>query len=286
MRWLTFNKVYLALLVIAAISALVVPKPISRQAQGQLETVLGLVNRPVRFAANAVHTRLNPQRPDLERPANAARTYLEIAEENRELRIELANLMQQLKRLQAINDDREAIGSLRPYCRPLRVDGADSALRRSLVVKGDLKGLRAGMAVLYPGGLAGRLDRVGWGGAAQVQLVTDKSSRMTARFGRWTAARNATAFQEIGGFTTLLEGDGKASMVARTVEMKQVRENGLKVGDWAILADSDYPAALQGYRIGQVVKISPSRSTPLYAEVTVEPQVNLLMLAEVMVLVR
>lgn len=283
MQWFTFNKVYIALLAIALVSVLILPKRLSKQAQGQFQIVFAPLTWPIRQSAESLRRRLEPEAADPESQGGTSRSYRQIAGENRELHLQIANLTAQIQRLQAINADREALGALRPLCRPMRVVGSDSGLRHSLSLQGDIQSLRAGMAVVYAGGLAGRLDRVGWGGGAQAQLVTDRTFRMTGRFGRLIPGGHG--FQELGSFTTLLEGDGKGALIARTVETRLVRDTGLALGDWAVVADNDYPPVLQGYRIGIVTGITPSRYTPQYTEITVKPQVNLLFLPEVMVLV-
>jgi cell shape-determining protein MreC len=284
MRQLTFNKVYIGLLTIALISALVVPKPISSSATAGLARFFAPVSWSVRLVIGPVYRRLHPEPLDIESPTGVPRTYQQIAQENRELRVALANMTEENRRLQEINGQREALGPLKQYARMMRVVGTDTSQRRSLSLQGNIEGLRAGMAVLYIGGLVGKLDRIGWAGGAQVQLVTDRGFRIGARFGRIIAGE--ARYQPIGEFACVVSGNGRSGMVARNVQMKALSEAGLVVGDWAVVADADFPAGLQGYRIGQVTAIRPSRSSPLFAEIDLKTQENLELLPEVMVLVR
>lgn len=287
MAWITFNRIYIGLIIMAVVSAMVVPKPFFDKGRAQIQRIFTPVTYPLHSLAAIATRRMQPPLTDIEQPAASQRTYSEIAQENRELRLEVAALAAQLRKLQEINAERERIGPIRELCLPLRVTGSDSGYRKALTVQGSIEGMRAGMAVLYPGGLVGRLDRVGWSGGAQVQLITDRGFRITARFGRFgTAADGTTRYERIGEVATLFEGDGRNGMVCRILSMKQVRDLGLRVGDWAVVADNDYPRDLQGYRLGIISAIQPSRAGLEVAEIYLRPQEDLLTLREVMVLVK
>lgn len=284
MAWITFNRVYAGLLIVAVVSAMIVPKPFSDKARAQIQRIFMPITYPIHTVASVVSRRISPQPVEVERSGGGPRTYQEIADENRDLRVEVANLTAQLRALQEVNAERELVGPLREFCRPLRVTGNDTGMRRALLVQGPVQGMRAGMAALYPGGMVGKLDRVGWSGGAQVQLITDRGFRITASFGRFP--ENSRHFQELGSLRTLFEGDGRNGLVCGILSMKQVRDAGLKEGDWAVVADSDYPTALQGYRLGLVKAIETSREGLEVARITVRPQEDLLTLREVMVLVK
>jgi rod shape-determining protein MreC len=119
-----------------------------------------------------------------------------------------------------------------------------------------------------------------------VQLVTDRASRVGVRFGRFVGTEGARQFANLGQFTCVAEGDGKAGMVAKNVKMEDVKGAGLKEGDWAVVADTEFPAVLQGYRVGRIASIRPSRASLQHAEITLQPEGDLSTLPEVMVLVR
>ena len=286
MAWITFNRIYAGLIIVAVISAMILPKPFSDKARAQIQRAFMPITYPIHTVASAVARQISPQQAQVERPGGGPRSYQEIDQENRDLRIEVAHLTAQLRTLQELNADRAAIGPIRDHCRPLQVDGMDPGMGRALTLRGSVSGMQAGMAVLHSSGMVGKLDRVGWSGGAQVQLVIDRGFRITVRFGRFAGAETPGRFTEVGSFTTLAEGDGKHGMVCRILAMKKVTDAGLNAGDWAVVADSDYPPILQGYKIGQVTSIEPSRSTPAVAEITIRPQENLLTLREVMVLVQ
>ncbi len=283
MQWFTFNKIYAAMIVLAIVSALVLPKTVSDRTRAQIQSVFAPISGPVRIAAAFVHGRVAPREVDTESVPGASRSYQQIADENQALRLEFVHLSEQFRKLQQINADRQALGALRESCRPMRVSGTDSSLRRSLLLSGSVEGLKPGMAVLYGGGLAGRLDRVGWSGGASVQLITDGAFRITARFGRLATKDGQPSFTPLGETTTLLEGDNARAMATRTITMKDAEQIGVQAGDWAVIADDDYPEVLQGYRIGHVVSVKPARA-PGFAEILVKPVGNLSALTEVMVL--
>lgn len=295
MRWVTFNKMYIALLVAALMSALVVPKRVTDQGRAQAQALFAPVSYPVRVVAGGVYRRMNPAPLDVENPTGKPRTYQQVIDENRDLRMQVARMTERLRQLEELNADREAMGALRELCRPMKVDGADVANdRKSLSLKGDVKGLRPGMAVLYKGGLAGKIDRVGWSGGAQVQLVTDRGFKILAKFGRLEYVGDETKFRIVSEQKVLLEGNGSKGMVSRgegdgmvvrNLSQKDLEEMGVQTGDWALIADDEYGPAAQGYRIGQVQVVKPAKAAK-FVELGVLPQVDPSKLQEVMVLTR
>jgi hypothetical protein len=76
-------------------------------------------------------------------------------------------------------------------------------------------------------------------------------------------------------------------MIVANLHMSDVEQSGLKAGDWMTLADQDgWPAILQGMKLGRVQSIRPLLAQPLFAEIVVKPDVDLMKLKEVMVLVK
>ena len=58
---------------------------------------------------------------------------------------------------------------------------------------------------------------------------------------------------------------------------------GLKVGDYVILIEPDWPPYLQGWHLGRIASIGVRSDHPLFAQIMVEPPQNLLLLNEVMI---
>jgi hypothetical protein len=82
----------------------------------------------------------------------------------------------------------------------------------------------------------------------------------------------------------LAEGTGDGAMIIRNVAVKQIEKIGVRPDDWVVLSDrTDWPMALDGYRVGLVRSIVPSRS-PGFAEVRLLPVQSLVALREVMVM--
>jgi hypothetical protein len=68
--------------------------------------------------------------------------------------------------------------------------------------------------------------------------------------------------------------------------MKRDQAQLLRVNDWLLLDDDspDWPAAVQGQLIGRVIDAPiPSRQSPGFAEVRLEPAVRLMQLRELMI---
>lgn len=281
MRSLQFSYVFVVLMGIALLSAFLLPKVHSDSLRATVETAF--LTRPVHAVARGVAASFEgTPKADIEAPPGVTRTYRELAEENRALRVAVAHLAVQLGELKEMNAERAALGSLKQYCRPMRVTGSDSTLRRSLILQGDMRGLRAGMPVIHASGLIGKLDRVGWSGVAQVQLVSDRGFRATARFVRIVNGRPII----LGNLAGVVEGDGREGMLIRNLPLRDVSEGKLAAGDFAVLGDTEYPQPLQGYRIGEIVSLLPSRNYPLFAEITIRPMTAFQKLQEVMVFSR
>jgi cell shape-determining protein MreC len=145
----------------------------------------------------------------------------------------------------------------------------------SLMITGtSFNNITVGMPVLYQGGIAGKISRVGAGGA-QVMLVTDRRFAVEATF----RTDRADITEPI-----LIHGAGEDLMTAR-ITQKMADQMAVKVDDWAILKDRDWDPALSGYHIGYVSKISPSRD-PGFVEIQLRADQRLKHLSEVMVMNR
>lgn len=203
--------------------------------------------------------------------------------ENQKLMIQLASMKAQLDRMIERENDRERLGDVAKLCVTYGISGTDSGFRDSLILSGtSFSGLRDKMAVIYPGGLVGRLSAVGIGGA-RITLITDVSSKLVANFTRPVRNDDGTI-----GFTQpriepkLVEGRGNGVMTAR-VTQKEMTDAGLIKDDWVVLNDSDWPRMLKSYRVGYIEKIAPTHD-PGFFEVTIRPDQDLKLLSEVNVL--
>jgi hypothetical protein len=66
--------------------------------------------------------------------------------------------------------------------------------------------------------------------------------------------------------------------------MEQVKDLGIAENDMIVLDDKDWPPNLLGYRLGKIKYIRQQPAAPLYADIRIEPSVDLLRLREVMIL--
>jgi hypothetical protein len=283
MSALKFNHVFCSLLGLCILTAFVInPKYTDR-----VRNVQGLfapVALPTRALASRLHARFARDDDESDRRAAA-----ELREENTRLRAALFNVTGRLDEINRINADRGAVGKVRELCTPVRVIGTDGGSGEGLALPA-LESLAAGMPVLYGAGLAGRIQRGGAAGA-QVQLVTDRGFRATARFvclvkqpdGSFHAvSRHASPALAQGGGRDPATGKGCILVTSFPLnDAQQVQE-----GDELVLDDPDWPPSVQWRSLGRVVGKSPRRDAPLFAEIRVQPARNLKELREVMVLTK
>jgi cell shape-determining protein MreC len=138
-----------------------------------------------------------------------------------------------------------------------------------------------------PCDLIGKVVHSGPAGA-QVRLVTDPGFRLTARIARYvTEPDGRLTLTRIGQLHPLVQGMGKNTMAIQSnISMQEVKDNDLRKDDLVLLDDHDWPANLQGFEVGRIVSITRQPSTPLLADIRIEPQANLMRLTEVMVMVK
>jgi hypothetical protein len=129
----------------------------------------------------------------------------------------------------------------------------------------------------------------------QVRLVTDKQSRIQARFGTFRTVEPETTkpgtrpaapesrFVYYKLDARLVEGQGGGRMICRNLAIADVRREGLKPGDWAVVDDPEWPQ-LHDRRIGIVKEIRTSDH--MMAEIEIRPERDLLRLREVMVMTK
>jgi cell shape-determining protein MreC len=171
-----------------------------------------------------------------------------------------------------------------PLCTPAPVVGGDAGSRDSISIQ-STDAVQTGMFALCSAGVVGRIDRVGMTGGAQVRLITDPGFAVTGCFGRFAPnEKGEPAFNSLNTPPPLVQGAGRGAMVIRRMDFDSIKD--VKVGDWLIVKDLEWPQNLQGYRLGRVTSIDRSTSSPLFAEIQVRPVTNLMQLREVMVMNR
>jgi cell shape-determining protein MreC len=264
----------------------------------QLQGLFAPASRPVRALAGWVFNRVHRQVVVDDLSPEVPRAAATVYEENHQLLTELASLQIKFDQLSQLNADRQSVGDIRPFCKPATVTGAEvSGLREALTLSvGFSSAALQGRPVIrgnpsqspLPCDLVGRIVRSGPAGA-QVRLVTDPGFSLTARIGRYVIQPDGhlkmTYDQQIH---PLVQGIGNNQMAIRsTLSMQQVRDGNIQKGDLVVLDDhEDWPLNIQGFSVGRIVSIHPQQNAPLFADVRIEPQTNLMRLTEVMVMVR
>ncbi len=266
---------------IAAISAFVIPARITDRAVPQLQVLLTPISAPVRSIAGAISSRVAPVEVADARPDEVIRRQNDaLAQEN-------VKLLHDVDDLRRINGEREKVGNIRDLCTPVPVVGTDSGRGDSLAVRGSsLDGLRDGMFVLFENDIVGTLQRSGIGGG-QVKLVTSTGFKATAYFGAFRDDdQGKPHFVRLNRQPVLVQGAGASGMICQMMTMDEVKQSQLRPGDWAVLEDMDWPAKLQGRRIGKVSEVRQRKDAALFAEIHIKPASDLQRLREVMVLTR
>lgn len=287
MSRLRFIHVYGILMALGAVSALVIGMDGGR-VRGHIQGIYKPVSMPVRWVAGKIAGRWGTDRAVDEGAAGERpRSAGELIAENQQLKVEVANLAAQLSALNELNADRRQVGRVLPLCSPFKVVGADPGGRESIsLAGGSTDGIRWGQAALYAGGIAGRVSRAGIGGS-QVQLVTDEGFRATGSFARYVKdQKGAVVFQALSAPAVLVQGVGNGAMRIRMLSMREVKSAALEVGDWVVLNDADWPAILQGYRLGRISSIRELSEQPQFADIRVQPYSDLIALREVMVMTK
>jgi cell shape-determining protein MreC len=281
MRRLRFNQVFTVLVLLCLLSAFVLPQ--KSQSWSNVQAVFAPVSVPAgHLAARLIGTVHSNATAD-------PRSDADIRTENQQLKVEISQLEGQLQALSKIAAERRQLGSLLNYCVSAQVIGSDSDDRQALnLQQSDPPALSAGQAVVCPLGLVGRIQSAAPTGA-KVLLITDKGARpVSVSFGRMVRQDNgAYGFNRLTADRTLIYGHGDNQLVAtQGLSLAAVKSADLHVGDWAVLDDSDYPLSLAGLCVGQVTAISPSITSPLYADIVLRPATNLLELQEVLVVTK
>jgi len=277
---LKFEHIFATLLALCVVTAFVLPSKYANRAHPQVAVLFAPVSMPAGAIARKAHDALSPD------PTTDVRQDQDIRRENEMLRETLARMTEQLKDLQARNDERSKIGPLREFCTPFAVIGGDPGPRESLQLRASsLQGLSDGMAALYTFGLVGRVQRAGIAGA-QVQLITDSGFRVRVSAKRIQPANGEMAAVPRQRFLRIAEGIGHNRMIIPRVTMEEVAAAGLRPGDVLVLDDPDWPPILKGTQIGQIKSIEKSKTHPGFADIHAEPPQVLLRLREVLVLTK
>ena len=272
-----FKHVYAGLLAASLAAALLLPAETGARLRGITAGLFRPVAGTAHAGAGAV-AGFGGERPD---PSAAKKSAGELRDENRRLRIEVANLAGRLDAMAALARERERLGPVAQLCRPSRVVGTAPGVGDGLRIAGRFA---AGLPVLYSGGVAGRTDAPG-----AVRLVTDDGFKFEAAFARYAPASEgdggAARFQPLATPPPVVRGAGGGKMLVDRMYAEDLQKAGVRPGDWVVLSDPDWPAELRNYRVGTVARLDPLPASPGFVRVTIDPPQDLAALREVMVFV-
>lgn len=275
MSHVKFNHVFAVLLLLSVLSAFVIPKKTSG-VRAHVQGVFYPVAKPARMLGSAL--RGQDDRLDDTRPA------AEIVAENERLKNSLANLTAQIALLQSRVAEGEQLGHVAEHTARVAVMGSDPQARDSLSVVGRFDVTLLNRPALYPYGLVGRFERAGLSGA-QVRLITDRSFGATARFGSFVNdGAGGALFQANPEFQPYVEGAGNGVMMIKNLEFERVTRANIAKGAWVAIEDKEFPPLLTHQKLGRVVSVTKRADAPLFADIEVRPEWNLMALTQVWVL--
>ncbi len=284
MRSLRFNHVYFVLLLFCGLVS-IIPTRFTEPVRAQFQNVYAPVSRPADSFAQWLVTRFHRTRTADPASPDAPRSDEDIRQENLELRQMVASLTAQVQKLQEVEAQHAKLGKLRDLCTSYSVTAGDSGSAETLLIGGtNLDGLKAQMPAIYPGGLAGWLMNPGLTGS-RVRLITDRGFRqMTGVFARFVKRPDGhVEFDRIPTDPQLVIGEGNNRLLIEAMPQSMAEQ--IHVNDWLLLDDTeDWPASVQGQPLGRVTDVpQPSRRSPGFDEIHLEPAVRLMNLHELMI---
>jgi rod shape-determining protein MreC len=279
MSGVRFNQVFFGLMALSFLCAFVLPPKLTDIGRTQFSALLIPLSRPSYRLANAIRNHFQPPQAQDTRPVET------IEQENVALKQQIQRLSSEIEQLRRRAGERESLGNLESLCERFSVTGADGDNREGLTIGGILGDVRINQPVLSSGTVVdviGRINREG-SVAAHVQLVTDAGFTVTGHFVSYSLASGA---QENGDLLAIARGHGGGAMEIDNLFMEDVRKAHVQMGDWVVLRDETWPAAVQGVRIGRVASIEPLNKENLFAEIKLAPETSLMYLNDVWVMTR
>jgi cell shape-determining protein MreC len=279
------NHGFLFMMGAALLASFVVP---AEKLQGKFDRLYTPIAYPVRRLAHGVWERTSepekmPSARDDKRGADKLRDEIET------LKFQLVQKDLAIAELQRQLNDFNSIGkTLSQLCRSVKVTGGDAGSQQVLILNVNLiDSFVTGMPVIYPHGLVGRIEVVGVG-AARVRLVTDKGfPQMRGQFVRYM--QDAGEFKHLPLPMKAVAGRGDGRMEIQQYKASELtsvdKKFKLAVGDWIVLNDKDWPAPVQGIKLGEIEAITDQKN-PLFVTITIRPDADLMKLQEVMVMVK
>jgi cell shape-determining protein MreC len=285
-----FSPPLLLMMALATLGALFLPPTAGESLRAFTGALFLPISSPVRQIAGNVDGRVVKPIASPSREKDGARTNAQLIDEIETLRYQVAFLDDKAKNLDKQLKEFGQIDAKLPV-RHVQVIGGDPGTQQVLFLQlANSDGLAHNTPVFYPKGnemgLAGRLEIIGLG-AARVRLVTDKGSAITCGFRRYQ--KDSGKFDALPQSAKTAEGLGNGRMMIaamkKTEALPRKEDSHLTVGDWIVVVDKDLGAAAQEKKIGEIESINTGKN-PLFVDIIVRPDVDLMKLREVLVPVK
>jgi hypothetical protein len=277
MSTLKSNHIFLALLSASFLCAFVLPAHLTNSLRGSAAGLFNPLSAPVRRLAISVDEHF------AQHTAATTSDASTLLAENDELRQDVVRLQAEVQRLQKLEGERQNLGDLKTQCLRIPVAASDAGGRDALILtRQSAVQLHENDPAIYAGGLAGRVESAG--NAARVRLITDDGFAVTGAFVRFVEDGGSMKKVELPGPAPLVRGmgDGKLAVVGMT--FADCLRSGLAKGDWVVLDDPLWPPSIRGERLGRVISVGPMRSAPLFADIHLATESDLMHLSDVWVL--
>lgn len=282
-----FNASLLFMMAVAAVSAFAMPPNFGDSFRNSATTLFLPVTSTVRQVAWLLNKRLVPPRGTAVAENGGGNGYAQLRDENENLKYRVSFLKTENERLQRQLNDISQLDIKDPV-RIIPVIGGDPGSQQVLSLQlASGEGVIPNMPVMYPYGLVGKLEIVGLG-TARVRLITDNTSRITGEFVRYQ--KDTIDFTHLPQSPKTVEGTGNGKMVIKAFKAEELTppkqpDLKLQVGDWVVVKDKDLPPQAQGRKLGEIESIVEGRN-PMFVQIVIRPQTDLMKLREVMVMVR
>jgi hypothetical protein len=259
----------------AFLCAFVLPARLTDSARLHTAGIFSPVSYPLRRLAETIYRPVDFQQQIDNRSREA------LVSENDSLRQQVVQLQSAVDQLRGVQAERQKLGGLQSLCIHVPVNGGDSAGRDALTLAMPPNShVSTDAPAVFSGGLAGRLNS-SWG-AARLRLITDDGFAVTGRFVRYIDSGGGAKPTAVNAPVSLVRGQGNGRLSVKDMKLSDFRAAGLRQGDWIVLDDPQWPAQVQGVRLGRVS--SAKQSAPLFVDVMLVPETDLTRLSDVWVL--
>ena len=270
-------------LVISAVSALVMPPGLADPLR-KFGVLLEPVSFPVRHIAQRIDSQFGRVRATPSEEKAGQRALQEVMDERKLLEDQVYRLTVENEQLQKQLQLVDAVNKRHPGhpVRVLPVVAAALGTQQVLMVQGSDDGLAPEMVAEYTGGMVGKLEIVGLG-TVHVRLITDKRSAIEVKFRHYL--KDTSDYPYLPQEAKIARGTGDGRLV---IEMKKEeafppgKVGALAVGELVAAEDRSLPVFVRGLKLGEIESITPGK-LPLFVNIIVRPDTDLMKLSEVMV---